>query len=267
MNQIPEETLSTDKYFKDKVAIVTGGASGIGLAIAEKFTAEGARVVISDVQVDAGVAQAKRLNALFVPADLGQRADCRNLIDRTKTDFGAIHILVNCAGFQYIAPLDEFNEDKWEKMLAVMLTAPFLLTRYVWPTFKAQRWGRIVNIGSVLSVRGVAFKAGYVTVKHGLLGLTRTTALEGGSYNIAAHAICPAYVRTPLMENQIPAQARTRGISEGEVVAKVMLESPAIKRLIEPHEVASMAAYLCREEAIATTGSPIMMDMGTTAGH
>jgi 3-hydroxybutyrate dehydrogenase len=258
---------SADGSFKDKVAIVTGGASGIGLAIAEKFAAEGARVVISDLQADIGATQAKRLNASFVQGDLSKRADCKALIERTKSELGAVHILVNCAGFQYIAPLDEFNEDMWEKMMAVMLTAPFLLTHYAWPTLKAQKWGRIVNIGSVLSVQGVAFKAGYVTAKHGLLGLTRTTALEGAPYNIAAHAICPAYVRTPLMQNQIAAQARTRGLKEEEVVEKVMLQHAAIKRLIEPHEIAGMAAYLCREEAVVTTGSHIMMDLGTTAGH
>jgi len=267
LSNMPEVSSSENQPFKHKVVIVTGGASGIGLAIAEKFAAEGARVVISDVQEDAGVTEAKRLDALFIPGDLSRRADCKELIERTRTERGTVHILVNCAGFQYIAPLDEFREDMWEKMIAVMLTAPFLLTKYAWPLLTAQRWGRIVNIGSVLSVRGVAFKAGYVTAKHGLLGLTRTTALEGGAYNIAAHAICPAYVRTPLMQNQIAAQARTRGISEDEVIAKVMLSGTAIKRLIEPHEVASMAAYLCREEAIATTGSPIMMDLGTTAGH
>jgi 3-hydroxybutyrate dehydrogenase len=267
MSQSATPSLRNENQFKDRVVLVTGGASGIGLAIAEKFAAEGARVVISDVQADAGTAQAKRLGATFMPADLGKRADCKALIERIKSEGGGIHILVNCAGFQYIAPLDEFDEDMWEKMIAVMLTAPFLLTKYAWPTLTAQRWGRIVNIGSVLSVQGVAFKAGYVTAKHGLLGLTRTTAREGGQYNIAAHAVCPAYVRTPLMENQIAAQARTRGISESEVIQNVMLHGTAIKRLIEPHEVASMVAFLCREEAIATSGSPIMMDLGTTAGH
>lgn len=267
MSQNHLESRPADRHLNDRVAVITGGASGIGLAIAERYAADGARVVISDVQAEAGVAHAKRLGALFIPGDLGQRADCKSLVDCTIAKLGTIHVLVNCAGFQYIAPLDEFSEDRWKQMLAVMLTAPFLLTRYAWPALKAQQWGCIINIGSVLSVRGVAFKAGYVTVKHGLLGLTRTTALEGGPFNIAVHAICPAYVRTPLMQNQIAAQARTRGISEDEVIQKVMLAGTAIKRLVEPHEVASMAAYLCRDEAIATTGSPIMMDLGTTAGH
>lgn len=259
--------MTSDPFLKDRVAVVTGGASGIGLAIAEKFAALGARVVIGDVQADAGNAAAARLGGMFVEGDLSLRVDCKALIEKAGAQFGTVHILVNCAGFQYIAPLDEFDEDKWDRMHALMLTAPFLLTRYAWPAMKAQRWGRIINLGSVLSVRGVAFKAGYVSVKHGLLGLTRTTALEGGPFNITAHAICPAYVRTPLMQNQIAAQARTRGISEAEVIDKVMLSGTAVKRLIEPAEVASMAAFLCREEAVATTGSPIMMDMGTTAGH
>jgi 3-hydroxybutyrate dehydrogenase len=259
--------MTSDPYLKDRVALVTGGASGIGLAIAEKLASLGAKIVISDRQAGAGLAAAERLGGLFVPGDLGRRADCRALVDRAVERFGTVHVLVNCAGFQYIAPLEEFDEDRWDEMLAVMLTAPFLLTRYVWPAMKAQKWGRIINLGSVLSVRGVAFKAGYVAVKHGLLGLTRTTALEGGPFNIAAHAICPAYVRTPLMMNQIEAQARTRGISPEEVVEKVMLSGTAIKRLIEPAEVADMAAFLCREQAVVNTGSPIMMDLGTTAGH
>ncbi len=267
MTQKLPETSRGDRPFQGKVALVTGGASGIGLAIAEKFVADGARVVISDVQADLGAEQARRLGAIFMPADLSKRADCKALIERITKECGGIHILINCAGFQYIAPLDEFSEDMWEKMIAVMLTAPFLLTKYCWPTFTGQRWGRIVNIGSVLSVQGVAFKAGYVTAKHGLLGLTRTTAREGGQFNVAAHAVCPAYVRTPLMQNQIAAQAKTRGITEDEVIQKVMLVGTAIKRLIEPSEVASVVTFLCREEAIATTGAPIMMDLGTTAGH
>ncbi|MSU65100.1 MAG: SDR family oxidoreductase [Opitutus sp.] len=262
-----KSTPSVSKHFKGKVVLVTGGASGIGLAIATRFAAEGAKVVISDVQAEVGTREARRLKGLFVPADLSRRGDCQALIEQIKKQCGTLHILINCAGFQYIAPLDEFDEDRWEKMIAVMLTAPFLLTKYIWPTLKAQKWGRVINIGSVLSVRGVEFKAGYVSAKHGLLGLTQTTALEGGQYNITAHCICPAYVRTPLMENQIAAQARTRGISESEVVEKVMLKGTAIKRLIEPSEIAAMVVYLSREDSVVTTGSSIMMDLGVTAGH
>jgi 3-hydroxybutyrate dehydrogenase len=255
-----------DTFLKDKVAVVTGAASGIGQAIAERLAADGARLVIADVQAEAGQATADRLQGLFVAADLSRRADCQALIERSVAEFGAVHILVNNAGFQHIDPIDAFPEDTWDKMVALMLTAPFLLTRYVWPKMKEQRWGRIINIGSLLSVRGVPFKAAYTSAKHGILGLTRVTALEGGPYNITAHTICPAYVRTPLMEKQIPDQARTRGLSEAEVVEKVMLESTAIKRLIEPTEIGGLVSFLCREEASAMSGAPLMIDLGTWAG-
>jgi len=257
--------MMSDRFLQDKVAVVTGAASGIGLAVAEQLTAVGAKVVISDIQVEAGRAAAERLGAMFVTSDLSRRADCKALIEQTLAEWGTIHVLVNNAGFQHIDPIDEFPEDTWDKMIAVMLTAPFLLTRYAWPTMKAQKWGRIINIGSVLSVRAAPFKPAYVSAKHGILGLTRTTALEGGPYGITAHTICPAYVRTPLMENQIADQARTRGIPEDEVVQKVMLEPTAIKRLIEPKEIGDLVAFLCREEASAMTGSPVMIDLGMSA--
>jgi 3-hydroxybutyrate dehydrogenase len=255
----------SDRFLEDKVAIVTGAASGIGLAVAERLTADGAKVVISDIQAEAGQAAAERLGAMFVTSDLSRRADCKALIEQTLAKWETIHVLVNNAGFQHIDSIEEFPEDTWDKMIAVMLTAPFLLTRYAWPTMKAQKWGRIINIGSVLSVRAAPFKPAYVSAKHGILGLTRTTALEGGPYGITAHTICPAYVRTPLMENQIADQARTRGIPEDEVVQKVMLEPTAIKRLIEPKEVGDLVAFLCREEASAMTGSPVLIDLGMSA--
>lgn len=254
-----------DRFLQDKVAVVTGAASGIGLAVAERLSAAGAKVVISDIQAEAGQAAAERLGAKFVASDLSRRDDCKALIDQTLAEWGTIHVLVNNAGFQHIDAIEDFPEDTWEKMIAVMLTAPFLLTRYAWPSMKAQKWGRIINIGSVLSVRAAPFKPAYVSAKHGILGLTRTTALEGGPYGITAHTICPAYVRTPLMENQIADQARTRGIPEDEVVEKVMLEPTAIKRLIEPKEVGDLVAFLCREEASAMTGSPVLIDLGMSA--
>ena len=256
----------TEQPLKDKVAVVTGGASGIGLAIVERFAADGAKVVISDINEAAGQAVADRIGGLFVGGDLSKREACQALIERTVAEHGTVHILVNNAGFQSIHPVDEFPEDTWDTMIALMLTAPFLLTRYAWPHMKEQTWGRVINMASVHAVRASPFKSAYISAKHGMIGLTRTTAVEGGKYGITVNAICPAYVRTPLVENQIADQARTRGISEAEVIEKVMLTPTAIKRLVEPEEVAELAAYLCLDAAASISGSPLMIDSGWTAG-
>ena len=247
-----------------KTALVTGAASGLGLAIARRLAADGASVVLADIN-PAGAAIAKEIGGLFVHADLALRADCRALADAALAPSGTVHILINNAGFQHIAPIADFPEDMWEQMQAVMLTAPFLLTRYLWPAMQANRWGRIVNISSIHGLVASLHKAGYIAAKHGLIGLTRTSALEGGACGITANAICPAFVRTPLVANQIAALAKTRGISEAEVLEKVILDSAAIKRLIEPEEVADLAAYLCSTAAGAITGAALTMDLGWTA--
>ena len=249
-----------------RVAIVTGAASGIGRAIAAALTHAGQRTVIADRNADAAAAVAAELDGLPVAVDLAAGDACRDLVAQTVAHYGRVDILVNNAGYQHIAPIDEFPEAVWNHMLAVMLTAPFLLTQAVWPHMKAQRWGRIVNIGSIHSVRASPFKVGYITAKHGLLGLTRTAAREGGEFGITVNALLPAYARTPLVENQIADQARTRGLSPEEVVDKVMLGQAAIKRLVEPTEVGSLAAYLCSDAAAAVTGADWAIDLGWTAG-
>jgi 3-hydroxybutyrate dehydrogenase len=261
---MPQES-SPANALQDKVAVVTGAASGIGLAIAERFAASGAHVVIGDLQAAAGRETAQRLGATFVKCDLACRSGCRTLIDRALDSFGTVHILVNNAGFQHIDPIEDFPEDTWDRMIAVMLTAPFLLTKYAWRSMKAQGWGRVIQIDSIHGLVASPFKSGYVTAKHGLIGLTRTAALEGGAHGITVNAICPAYVRTPLVENQIADQARIRGISEEEVLEQVMLEPAAVKRLIEPEEVAELAAFLCTEAGSVITGSAWSIDLGWTA--
>jgi 3-hydroxybutyrate dehydrogenase len=248
-----------------KVAIVTGAASGIGLACAERLARDGCAVVLADLNEAAGREHAGRLKGSFVRSDLGTRQGCRQLVDETLRLHGTVHILVNNAGYQHVAPIEEFPEDQWERMLALMLTAPFLLTRYCWPAMKKQKWGRVVNIASIHALIASPFKVGYISAKHGLLGLTRTAALEGGEHGITANAICPAYVRTPLVDSQIADQARANRLSPEEVIEKVMLAPAAVKRLIEPAEVADFVAYLCSEPAGVITGSAPTMDLGWTA--
>ncbi len=248
-----------------KVAIVTGAASGIGLACAERLAAEGMQVVLADVSEKAGAEHAKRLGGTFIAADLTSRDGCRNLVDATLKAHGTVHVLVNNAGYQHVSPIEDFPEDQWERMLALMLTAPFLLTRYCWPAMRKQKWGRVVNIASIHALIASPFKVGYICAKHGLIGLTRTAALEGGAHGITVNAICPAYVRTPLVDSQIADQAKANRMSPDEVIEKIMLAPAAVKRLIEPREVADFVAYLCGDAAGVITGAALTMDLGWTA--
>jgi 3-hydroxybutyrate dehydrogenase len=248
-----------------KVALVTGAASGIGLACAERLAREGMQVVLADLNAQAGTEHAKRLGGTFVAADLSTRAGCRALADAALEAHGGVHVLVNNAGYQHVAPIEDFPEDQWDRMLALMLTAPFLLTRYCWPSMKKHKWGRVVNIASIHALVASPFKAGYISAKHGLIGLTRTAALEGGEHGITVNAICPAYVRTPLVDSQIADQARANRMSDDEVIEKIMLAPAAVKRLIEPREVADFVAYLCGDAAGTITGAALTMDLGWTA--
>jgi 3-hydroxybutyrate dehydrogenase len=248
-----------------RVAIVTGAASGIGLACAERLAADGMKVVLADVNEKSGAEHAKRLGGLFVAADLTSRDGCRNLVDQALKACGTVHVLVNNAGYQHVSPIEDFPEDQWERMLALMLTAPFLLTRYCWPAMKKQKWGRVVNIASIHALVASPFKVGYISAKHGLIGLTRTAALEGGGHGITVNAICPAYVRTPLVDSQIADQAKANRMSPDEVIEKIMLAPAAVKRLIEPREVAGFVAYLCGDAAGTITGAALTMDLGWTA--
>jgi 3-hydroxybutyrate dehydrogenase len=248
-----------------RVAIVTGAASGIGLACAERLAADGMQVVLADVNEKAGAEQAKRLGGTFVAGDLTSRSGCRNLADQALKAYGTVHVLVNNAGYQHVSPIEDFPEEQWERMLALMLTAPFLLTRYCWPAMKKQKWGRVVNIASIHALVASPFKVGYISAKHGLIGLTRTAAIEGGEHGITVNAICPAYVRTPLVDSQIADQAKANKMSPDEVIEKIMLAPAAVKRLIEPREVAGFVAYLCGDAAGTITGAALTMDLGWTA--
>jgi 3-hydroxybutyrate dehydrogenase len=245
------------------VVLVTGGASGIGRACVERFARDGAEVVIIDLPSAAPAAS--ELGARFVAADLSDASQTSAAATAVLGQVDRVDVLINNAGFQFIEPLPTFPLERWQAMLGVMLTAPFLLTQACWPGMVAAGRGRIVNIGSVHSLRASPFKVGYIAAKHGLLGLTRTAALEGGPHGITVNLIAPAYVRTPLVERQIADQARTRNLPEAEVVGRVMLEPVAIKRLVEPAEVAGLAAFLCSPDADAITGSVYEIALGGTA--
>jgi 3-hydroxybutyrate dehydrogenase len=248
-----------------RVALVTGGASGIGKAIVVALAAEGHRVMIVDRDADRGEAAASETGARFVQADLSTRDGCRAAVDATVDALGPVEILINNAGFQHIDSIEEFPEDVWDRILALMLTAPFLLTKYCWPEMRRAGWGRIVNISSIHGLVASPFKGAYVSAKHGLIGLTKTAALEGGEHGITVNALCPAYTMTPLVEGQLADQARTLGIPENDVIEQVMLAPAAIKRPLDPSEVADLAAYLCSERASGITGSSFTIDLGWTA--
>lgn len=249
-----------------KVAIVTGAASGIGLAVAQDLASRGVRVTVSDIDVEGGrAAVATMQGARFQAADMANSEQVQRLVAETIAAEGRVDILVNNAGIQYVAPIIEFPEAKWRQIIDMMLTAPFLLTKAVLPGMYERRWGRIINIASIHGLVASPFKVAYISAKHGLVGLTRTTAAEAGDYGVTCNAICPSYVRTPLVENQIADQARTYGMPESEVVEKIMLAKAAIHQLLEPDEVAQFATYLCGDAAKGITGSTLTIDCGWTA--
>ena len=199
---------------KDKVAIVTGAASGIGLATAEMLAKEGARVVLADINEAQLEAVSAKIGADALAVDLSKREGCRELADYAMKQHGRIDILVNVAGIQNVASVEDFPEERWDFMISLMLTAPFLLTKYAWPSMRQNGWGRVINLNSIHGLVASEFKSAYVSAKHGLMGLTKTAALEGGPCGITVNSICPAYVRTPLVDNQIEAQAQNHGISK-----------------------------------------------------
>lgn len=249
----------------NKVCIVTGAASGIGLEIASLFVREGAKVVMADINGEKLSAEASSIHAAFLQTDLSKREDCKALVDYALQQHSKVDILVNVAGIQTVLPIEEFPEDKWDFMIRLMLTAPFLLTKYVWPSMKAQKWGRIIHLNSVHGLIASEFKSAYVSAKHGLTGLTKTAALEGGLFGITVNSICPAYVKTPLVDNQIADQAKAHGIGKDEVVEQIMLKNAAVKKLIEPAAIAEAAKLLCSEAGQYITGSMLTMDNGWTA--
>jgi 3-hydroxybutyrate dehydrogenase len=248
-----------------KSAVVTGAASGIGRAIATDLAERGARVLVADLDSTAGDALARAIGGGFHRVDVSSRDDCRALVDRAVRELGGVDILVNNAGLQHIAPIEDFPEDKWEYLVRVMLVGAFYLTKYSIPHMYAKGWGRVINISSVHGLVASPYKSAYVAAKHGLNGLTKAIALEAAEKGVTVNAVCPSYVRTPLVEKQIADQAKAHGISEDAVVHEIMLAPAALKRLLDPTEVAAYVSFLCSDKAGGITGSLQVIDCGWTA--
>lgn len=244
--------------------LVTGAARGIGEAVARAFAASSARVIATDRDL-VGQDVARAIGAVFIEADLFDMDAVRSLGSQVMSDFGAVDILVNNAGLQHVSAIDEFPDDMWSKLIQVMLTAPFQLMKAVLPGMKQRGWGRVINIASVHGLIASPFKGAYIAAKHGLVGLTKTAALEVATHGVTVNAICPGYVNTSLVRNQIADLARIRGIPESEVIERVILEPQSVKRMVEPSEVAQMALFLAGPDAQSITGSTQVMDGGWTA--
>ncbi|MET0296462.1 MAG: 3-hydroxybutyrate dehydrogenase [Microbacterium sp.] len=248
----------TEKDLAGRRALVTGGASGIGLACAHEFAARGAHVTIADLNADAAHAAAAAVGGDAWSIDLSDTP----ALDDLSLD---VDILVNNAGIQRVSPIQDFDPDTFRLLLRLMLESPFLLIRAALPGMYARGWGRVINISSAHGLRASPFKSAYVAAKHGLEGLSKVTALEGGPHGVTSNCINPAYVRTPLVEKQIADQAVVHGIPEDEVVERIMLTESAIKRLVEADEVASLAGWLASAKAGMVTGASYTMDGGWTA--
>jgi 3-hydroxybutyrate dehydrogenase len=258
--------------FKGKTALVTGSTSGIGLGIAEAFAAGGATIVLN------GLGDANEIDALrkrlekqygvtvaFDAADMSKPEQVTAMVRGAIERFGAVDVLVNNAGIQHVAPVDEFPPAKWEAILAINLSAAFYAIREALPKMKARNWGRILNVASAHALVASPFKSAYVAAKHGIAGLTKTVALEVAEQGITVNAICPGYVLTPLVQKQIPDTARARGISEDEVVKNVLLAAQPTKKFVTVEQVAALATFLAGEAAASITGAVLPIEGGWTA--
>lgn len=253
-----------------KVAFITGSASGIGLEIAKKFAQEGAKVAISDVNVDKcaeSVAALKALgfDALSAPCDVTDETAYEAAIKLTHETFGRLDILVNNAGFQHVAVIEEFPTTTFQKLIDVMLVGSFIGIKHAFPIMKNQKFGRIINLSSINGLIGFAGKAGYNSAKHGVIGLTKVAALESARDGITVNALCPGYVDTPLVRGQIADLARTRDVSEKSALEDIILAMVPQKRLLNVEEIADYAIFLASDKAAAVTGQAVVMDGGYTA--
>ena len=255
-----------------RTAVVTGSTSGIGRAIAGSLAGAGANVVLNgfgdaeDIEaIRVGLEADHGIRAFHDGADMTKPAEITRMVETAGSTFGAVDILVNNAGIQHAAPVDELPPDRWDAIIAINLSAAFHTTRAALPGMKARGWGRIVNLASAHALVASPFKSAYVAAKHGMLGLTRTVALETAQSGITCNAICPGFVRTPLVEAQIPNVARASGVAEEDVVRDVLLASQPTRRFVGVDEIGALAVFLCSDAAQSITGAALPIDGGWTA--
>ena len=258
--------------FIGKTALVTGSTSGIGLGIARTFAAQGANVILNGFgdkreieRLRCDMAERHDVQVRFDAADMGRQDDIEAMMGKALAEFGSIDLLINNAGIQHVAPVDEFPADKWYAILAINLSAGFHTTRLALPAMKRRGWGRIVNIASAHALVASRYKSAYVTAKHGVAGFTKTVALEVAEVGITVNAVCPGYVLTPLVEQQIPDTARARGITPEEVVRDVLLAAQPTKKFVTVEQVAALTAFLCSDDAASITGAVLPIEGGWTA--
>jgi 3-hydroxybutyrate dehydrogenase len=257
---------------KGKTAIVTGSTSGIGLGIANALAAAGADVAlnsfVADAQSDAlvkDVAQRHGVRTMFAKADMSKPAEVVGMVKAVEAAWGKVDILLNNAGIQHVAPIDEFPDEKWSLILEINLSSSFHSTKAVLPGMKARKWGRIINVASAHGLVASPFKSAYVAAKHGMVGFTKVTALEAAEFGVTANTICPGYVWTPLVAAQIPDQAKTHNMSEADVVKKVLLKEQPTGRFATVEEIGALALFLASDAGASVTGAAIPVDGGWTA--
>ena len=257
---------------KGKTGLVTGSTSGIGLAIARALSAQGANITINGFGEAAaiekerlGIEKEFGVRAFYSPADMTKPAEIADMVHATERTFGSLDVLVNNAGIQYVAPVEEFPIEKWDQIIAINLASSFHTIRAAIPGMKSRKWGRIINTASAHSLVASPFKAAYVSAKHGLAGLTKTVALELATFGVTANCISPGYVWTPLVEKQIPDTMKARGMTEEQVKRDVLLAAQPTKEFVGVDEVADLALYLCSDAAKSITGANLSIDGGWTA--
>ena len=257
---------------KGKSALVTGSTSGIGLAIARAMAEQGANVTINGFGDKAAIEKERTgiekdfgVKALYSPADMTKPAEIAAMVKTAQQSFGSLDVLVNNAGIQHVAPIEEFPIEKWDQIIAINLASAFHSIRAAVPGMKARKWGRIINTASAHSLVASPFKVAYVSAKHGLAGLTKTVALEVATFGITANCISPGYVWTPLVEKQIPDTMKARGLTEEQVKRDVLLAAQPTKEFVTVDEVAALAVYLCSDAAKSITGANLSIDGGWTA--